>query len=168
MSFSDENFDLYVDGYSLLAMIDYGSFGDVFKVVNQSNKQIYALKQIRYKRDFRDDPYIINELYCLTHLSHKNIVKLNEIVIEEGEINIIMEYASNENLERYLVHNRTVEPHQKYKIYSQILEGVKYCHSMDIAHRDLTPSNILLTADMVVKIADFGLAVRCFTGTYHF
>ncbi|KAL4240803.1 hypothetical protein ACF0H5_001591 [Mactra antiquata] len=148
--------------YIVIDMIDYGSFGDVLKVKDESNNAIYAMKQIKYRGNFQDDPCIISEIYCLTHLKHKNIIRMHEILIDSGEIQIIMEYAQRENLERYMDQNEHIEFHHKYKIYSQILEGIKYCHSVDIAHRDITPVNILLTEDYVVKIADFGLAVKCF------
>ncbi|XP_045213494.2 5'-AMP-activated protein kinase catalytic subunit alpha-1-like [Mercenaria mercenaria] len=150
--------------YEIIEMIDYGSFGDILKVKSEKNNEIFAMKQIRFRGNFQDDPYIISEIYCLTRLKHRNIIRMSEIIIDVGadEINIIMEYAEKENIERYMCTNENLEFHQKYKIYSQILEGVQFCHSMDIAHRDLTPVNILLTKDLVVKITDFGLAVKCF------
>lgn len=150
--------------YNVLDMIDYGSFGDIFKVKSESDNKTYAMKQIKFRNNFQEDPYIMSEIYCLTHLKHKNIILLHEIVIHVNELHFIMEYAVNENLERYLVEHSDMDFHQRYKIYSQVLQGVQYCHSMDIAHRDLTPANILLTEDMVVKLADFGLSVKCFTG----
>lgn len=145
-------------------MIDYGSFGDIVKVNNKIDKKIYAMKRIKHRGHFEDDPYIISEIYCLTKLKHKNIILLNEIIIDSDEIRIVMEYAERENLERYILSNENIEFHHKFKIYSQILEGVNYCHSMEVAHRDLTPANILLTNDFVVKIADFGLSVKCVDG----
>lgn len=150
--------------YDILEMIDYGSFGDIFKVQSESDNKIYAMKQVKFRNHFQDDPFIMSEIYCLTHLKHKNIIKLHEIVIDVNELHFVMEYAVNENLERYLSEHPDMDFHQKYKIYSQVLQGVKYCHSMDVAHRDLTPANILLTEDMVVKLADFGLSVKCFSG----
>ena len=152
------------DIYKILNMIDYGSFGDIYKVKCSTDNKMYALKQIHFRGNFKDDPYIVNELSCLTQLKHKNIIQMHELVIDKCEIGIIMEYAENENLERHLFANKDMECHIKYKIYSQVLQAVEYCHSMDIAHRDLTPENILLTKDLVVKIADFGLSVKCFTG----
>ncbi|KAH3817431.1 testis-specific serine/threonine-protein kinase 2-like [Dreissena polymorpha] len=143
-------------------MIDYGSFGDIFKISpSKGEKKIYAMKQIKYRGDFRDDAYIMSELYCLSRLKHRNIIALHDIVIGVNEINIIMEYAANENLQRYLLSHKDMPRGQKYDIFTQVLQGVMYCHSMEISHRDLTPVNILLTDDLVVKIADFGLAVKC-------
>lgn len=150
--------------YNVLDMIDYGSFGDIYKVKNETDNKTYAMKQVKFRNNFHDDPYIMSEIYCLTNLKHKNIIQLHEIVVDINELHFIMEYAVNENLERYLSDHPDMDFHQRYKIYSQVLQGLQYCHSMDVAHRDLTPANILLTEDMVVKLADFGLSVKCFTG----
>ncbi|WAR14542.1 SMKW-like protein [Mya arenaria] len=162
-SFTQEACTKHSEDYEVTEMIDYGSFGDIFKVKTVSDNKIYAMKQIKYRGLFQNDPYIMNEIYCLTHLKHKNIICLHEIIIDTDEIHIIMEYAANESLDKFLVDHKDMEFHHRYKLFSQTLQGVMYCHDMDVAHRDLTPSNILLTKDMVVKIADFGLAVKCFT-----
>lgn len=150
--------------YEIIEMIDYGSFGDILKVRSSEHNIVYAMKQIQFRGHAHDDPYIISEIYCLTKLNHQNIIRLHEIFIDAADVHIVMEYAENENLERYVCSNKRLEFHQKYKIFSQILEGVRFCHAMDIAHRDLTPTNILLMKDLVVKIADFGLAVKCSDG----
>ena len=152
--------------YDILEMIDYGSFGDVYKV--NKDTETYAMKQVKFRNNFHDDPYIMSEIYCLTHLKHKNIIALHEIVVDVGELHFVMEYAANENLERYLTDHKDMDFHQRYKIFSQVLQGLQYCHSMDVAHRDLTPANVLLTDDLVVKLADFGLSVKCFAGNLTF
>ena len=51
------------------------------------------------------------------------------------------------------------EPEVRYYM-SQLVNGVKYIHNHDIIHRDLKLGNMLLNDDMLVKIADFGLATR--------
>ena len=125
------------------------------------------MKQVKFRDKFHDDPYIMSDIYCLTHLKHKNIITLHEIVVDVGELHFVMEYAVNENLERYLTDHKDIDDmdfHQRYKLFSQVLQGLQYCHSMDVAHRDLTPANVLLTDDLVVKLADFGLSVKCFAG----
>ena len=144
-------------------MLDIGGFGDIVKVGYGVENRICAMKRIKYRGNFRDDPYITSEIYCLTHLKHKNVIQMIDLMIDEDEIDIVMEYAENGNLERYIKDSQHLECVTKIKIYTQVLQGVEYCHSMDIAHRDITPANILLTNDLV-KIADFGLAVKCTAG----
>ena len=146
--------------YITITMIDYGSFGDILKVRSPRDDKIYAMKQIAFRGQLRDDPYIVSEIMCLSELKHENVIRLHEILVKDGEIDIIMEYAENENLERYYTQVGIPSDEIIQDIYAQLLHGVNYCHSMNIAHRDLTPANILLTKDNVVKLADFGLAVR--------
>ena len=147
--------------YKRMKMIDYGSFGDIFMVRSKSGNKTFAIKQIKYRGSLQENSYIVNEMVCLSKLDHKNIIKMHEILVNDKIVNIVMDYAENESLERYIADVETVSDHTVHKIYPQILLGVQYCHHMDIAHKDINPSNILLTKDLVVKIADFGIAVNC-------
>ena len=142
-------------------MIDYGSFGDIFMVRSKSGKKTYAIKQIKYRGNLQQNSYIINEMVCLSKLDHRNIIKMHEILVNDQIVNIVMDYAENESLERYIADVESIDEKCLHDIYSQVLLGVQYCHHMDIAHKDLNPSNILLTKELTVKIADFGIAVNC-------
>ncbi|KAK3602440.1 hypothetical protein CHS0354_005904 [Potamilus streckersoni] len=147
--------------YKIMTMIDYGSFGDIYKIFSLSEKKIYAMKQIVFRGIVTDDPYIMSEIWCLNNVRHKNIIQLRDIMLRDNRVDIIMEYAEKENLEKVCLDEGPLSMTFILDIYSQILEGVNYIHSYGVAHRDLTPGNILLTRNNVVKIADFGLAVRC-------
>ena len=147
--------------YRRMKMIDYGSFGDIFMVRSKSGNKTFAIKQIKYRGRLQENSYIVNEMACLSKLDHKNIIKMHEILVNDKIVNIVMDYAENESLERYIANVDDVNDKIVHAVYSQVLLGVQYCHHMDIAHKDLNPSNILLTKDLVVKIADFGIAVNC-------
>ena len=155
------SFSCQTEFYQRMKMIDYGSFGDIFVVRSKSDKKTYAIKQIKYRGNLQNNSYIINEMVCLSKFDHRNIIKMHEILVNDHIVNIVMDYAENESLERYVADVESVDEKILHDIYSQILLGVQYCHHMDIAHKDLNPSNILLTKDLVVKIADFGIAVNC-------
>ncbi|KAK3090625.1 hypothetical protein FSP39_013239 [Pinctada imbricata] len=119
------------------------------------------MKQIRYKGHFQSDPYIVSELQNLSTLRHENIIKMHDILISPNSVSIIMELAELGNLENFIKEIKHLSDCQIYQFYSHILRGVKFCHDNGIAHRDLTPSNILLSASMDMRIADFGLSMRC-------
>ena len=91
-------------------------------------------------------------------MSHVNIIKLLHFFEDDHFVHMIMEQAT----QRTLLHvSRTrvflTEPEVKY-YFSQIAAGTRYIHDQQVLHRDLKLGNMLLSANMTVKIADFGLS----------
>ncbi len=107
----------------------------------------------------------VREISLLKELKHENIVKLHEIIFDTGHTNqlyLVFELLSCD-LKRYfskckLQHTTISQQQIKHYLY-QILNGISYCHSLRIFHRDLNPQNILIDVNTErIRIADFGLA----------
>lgn len=148
------------NAYVIQHKIDDGAFGEVLCVKDTKTNKIVAMKQILYRGDISNDPFIMNEIYSLSHLNHKNVIKLLDIIITDNSVNLIMELAENGNLETF-IESRLLAVDQLSQIFIQLLSAVDFCHLNRIAHRDITPCNILLTNKTSVRLADFGLSVPC-------
>lgn len=147
--------------YKVLEEIDEGGFGRIYKVLNIETNREFALKRLCYEGEFQDDKYVFAEVYCLSKLKHPNIIELEEFILKPERLYIIMEYARYGNIEQYVIRNHPLPPSENMGYFSQIMSAICYCHSRNIAHRDLTPSNALLTESFNLKLADWGLATPC-------
>lgn len=156
------------DDYDILAQIGKGTYGLVHKAVDKVNGSIVALKQVLIKHEREGFPVTaIREIKILKQLQHPNIVDLIDIVCDYREeeipstIFIVFELCTRDlaaAIQDRLPTRGSLSTSESKWIFRQIMEGVAYCHSEGVFHRDLKLSNILLTHTGQVKIADFGLA----------
>lgn len=134
---------------------------------DSQNGDIVALKRVRMDQEKDGLPISgLREIQILKQCNHKNIVKLNEVLVGKSleSIFISMEYCEQDLAS--LLDNMTqpFSESQSKCILLQVFSGLRYLHSHFIIHRDLKVSNLLLTDKGCIKIADFGLA-RLFSKT---
>src|SRR6185295_2609778 len=99
----------------------------------------------------------IHEARAASALNHPNIITIHEIGAEEGVDFIAMEYVEGQTLEA-LIGRRGLRLKDTLKYCVQITDALAKAHGAGIVHRDLKPANIMVTADGLVKVLDFGLA----------
>uniref|UniRef100_A0A8C7UBI7 non-specific serine/threonine protein kinase n=1 Tax=Oncorhynchus mykiss TaxID=8022 RepID=A0A8C7UBI7_ONCMY len=134
----------HIGNYRLLKTIGKGNFAKV-----KLARHVLTGKEVAVK--------IIDKTQ-LNSSSLQKVIKLFEVIETEKTLYLIMEYASGGEVFDYLVaHGRMKEKEARAK-FRQIVSAVQYCHQKCIVHRDLKAENLLLDADMNIKIADFGFS----------
>jgi serine/threonine protein kinase len=158
--------------YRLIALLGQGGMADVYLACTQGPggfQKLLVVKLARFTGDAMHSTMFLDEARLAAQLSHPNVVQTYEIGEEGSRHYIVMEYLDGVNLSRLRQRSTRVGGiplRLSVHILQQVLEGLEYAHQsrgldgklLKVVHRDLTPSNIMVTAQGVVKILDFGIA----------
>ncbi|KAI3441586.1 EF-hand domain-containing protein [Psidium guajava] len=150
------------DNFSLRNMIGEGGFGPVYKG-NLSVDQEIAVKRLS-KNSGQGLEQFMNEVVLIAKLQHRNLVGLVGCCTEQDERILLYEYMSNGSLDHFIFDqdkSSSLDWKRRFDIVMGIARGLLYLHQdskLQIIHRDLKASNILLDANLNPKISDFGLA----------
>ncbi|KAM6561991.1 hypothetical protein CsatB_021989 [Cannabis sativa] len=143
-----------------------GGFGSVYKGKLLQDGSLVAVKMLINESKTTNGEDFINEVATISRTSHVNIVSLLGFCFEGSKKALIYEFMLNGSLEKFIFNendfNLDWETH--YQISLGIARGLEYLHrgcNTRILHFDIKPHNILLDADFVPKISDFGLAKIC-------
>lgn len=93
-------------------------------------------------------------------MDHPNIVKLYKVFEDVKSMYLVMELCNNGTLNEILENRKKLSLIESKIYLKSLTEGIKYIHSKGIVHRDLKPANLVITNNMELKIADFGLATN--------
>ncbi|XP_077993462.1 cyclin-dependent kinase 2-like [Glandiceps talaboti] len=149
-----------MENFQKIEKIGEGTYGVVYKARDKLTGKMVALKKIRLDTESEGVPSTaIREISLLKELNHPNIVRLLDVVHSEKKLYLVFEYL-NQDLKKYMDNappSGLPLPLVKSYLF-QLLQGVAYCHSHRVLHRDLKPQNLLIDAEGAIKLADFGLA----------
>ncbi|XP_050430927.1 MAP/microtubule affinity-regulating kinase 3-like isoform X3 [Adelges cooleyi] len=149
----------HIGKYKLLKTIGKGNFAKVKLAKHVPTGKEVTIKIIDKTQLLPGSlQKLFREVRIMKMLDHPNIVKLLQVIETEKTLYLVMEYASGGEVFDYLVlHGRMREKEARAK-FRQIVSAVQYCHQKRIIHRDLKAENLLLDAEMNIKIADFGFS----------
>ena len=148
------------DRYLIEELVGVGGMCNVYRAFDAEALQTVAVKMLRdeyaadeeYLRRFRNESRAINAL------SHPNIVKIYDVVLDAPNPYLVMEYVSGITLKEYIDRKKPLPGRTAANIAGLVLTALQCAHENGIVHRDVKPQNIMVTEKGEVKVMDFGIA----------
>jgi serine/threonine-protein kinase len=140
--------------YKIVSTIGSGGFGTVYLAEDTWIDKKVALK-VPHKQNL-DFGELLREPRLLATLNHPNIVTILTAEKQENVFFIVMEFVPGETLESVIAREGALELTRALDYICQICNAVDHAHRHGVLHRDLRPSNVLVTESGMVKVADFG------------
>jgi WD40 repeat protein/serine/threonine protein kinase len=148
-----------VPGYEIIRELGRGGMGVVYLAWQAGPNRLVALKMI-LAGDYASPQQLARfrvEAEAIGRLQHPNIVAIYEVAEQDGRPYLCMEYIEDGSLAQKQA-GKSLPPRTAAQLTETLARAVHYAHQRGIVHRDLSPANVLLTADGTPKIMDFGLA----------
>jgi serine/threonine protein kinase/Tol biopolymer transport system component len=151
-----------LDAYEVTALLGTGGMGAVYRARDTRLNRDVAIKVLPdiFTGGSKEDRLarFEREAQTLASLNHPNIAHIYGLVdLPDGGRGLVMEYVDGDNLAARLTHG-ALPLDEAMAIARQIADALEAAHEHGIVHRDLKPANVMVNADGVVKVLDFGLA----------
>jgi serine/threonine-protein kinase len=149
-----------VGNYQILAMAGAGGMGVVYKALDLKLERTVALKFLppELNASERDKERFLKEARTASSLDHPNIGVIHGVEeTDDGHAFIVMAFYEGESLTQK-IRRGPLPVRDAVDIAIQMAKGLEAAHARNIVHRDVKPSNVLITQHGLAKIVDFGLA----------
>jgi len=145
--------------YEVLGPLGAGGMGEVYRARDTRLGREVALKVLpeEVSSDRQRLARFQQEARLASSLNHPNIVTIHDVGESDGTSFIVMELAGGRTLRAELA-SGPLDPRRLLQLGVQLAEGLAKAHAAGMVHRDLKPENVMVTAEGLVKILDFGLA----------
>ena len=154
-----------MDGFNVLSKIGEGSYSTVLKVQRIEDGNIYALKRVKfYKLSEKEKENALNEIRILASVKNKNVISYKEAFFDEKDssLGIVMEYADKGDLFQLITERKKTKNYfteqEVWKIFIQLLNGLKALHDFKILHRDIKSANVFLFKGGICKLGDLNVS----------
>ena len=147
-------------GCKVMGKIGQGGMGSVYKARHEALDKVVCIKLLspELAREQRNIDFFLREARSAAKLEHPNIVQVYNFGQENGSYFIVMSHVEGKTLSELVAEKGPFDAAQATEMIIGVLEGLAHAHSKGIVHRDIKPANILVGADRIPRIVDFGLA----------
>jgi len=144
--------------YEILSLLGSGGMGEVYRALDPRLGREVAIKVLPSERmDEERQRRFTQEARAASALNHPNIVTIHDIESADGRDFIVMEYVPGKSLDR-LIPRHGMPLGEVLRIAIPIADALARAHGRGIVHRDVKPSNVIVSSEGAVKLVDFGLA----------
>ncbi|CAA2985334.1 CBL-interacting serine threonine- kinase 23-like [Olea europaea subsp. europaea] len=149
-----------VGRYELGRTLGEGSFAKVKFARNVETNENVAIKILDKEKVLKHKMIgqIKREISTMKLIRHPNVIRMYEVMASKTKIYIVMEFVTGGELFDKIATKGRLKEDEARKFFQQLINAVDYCHSRGVYHRDLKPENLLLDANGVLKVSDFGLS----------
>ena len=161
-----------VGRYTILEPLGQGGMATVYKAFQPSLEREVALKVLRpgFAQDKEFLERFEREAKAIARLRHPHIVQVFDFEMTEGQYVLAMEFLEGGTLKDRQTElaraHRGMDPQESVRIVAEVAEALTYAHEQGIVHRDVKPSNVMLTRKDWAVVTDFGIA-RILGATSH-
>lgn len=146
--------------YRLEHTLGRGGMAIVYKAYDVTLERPVAIKILR--KNYSENPEFQikfhQEAKAAANLTHPNIVTIHDFGYDQGNLFIVMEYVPGTDLKHLIRQKNVFEIDEALNLATQACAGIGYAHRAGLIHCDIKPLNMLVTPDMRLKVADFGIA----------
>ncbi len=146
--------------YEISRQIGAGGMGMVYEGTDRSLGRRVAIKKMReeLRVNARERDRFIIEAKTVASLHHPNIVDIYAIAEEGEDVYLVFEYVDGKTVHDLVQTAGRLAPAESVRVTRAMGDALTYAHAHGVIHRDMKPSNVMVTAAGQVKVMDFGIA----------
>ena len=163
-----------MNDFQIISKLGEGAYSTVFKVKRTVDGKTYALKKVKILNlSDKEKENALNEVRILASVKSNYVVSYKEAFFDEKDrtLCIVMEFADNGDLYQKIVEHKKkamfFEESEIWKVFIQLVKGLKALHDLKILHRDLKSANVFLYSNGDAKIGDLNVSKVTRTGIGH-
>lgn len=144
--------------YRITQLIAQGGMGAVYKAIHPTLKRNVIIKKLTARGGPQFIERFKREARIMMDFKHEGIVQVYDHFKEGSSYYIVLEYVDGFSLDELIRRRRSLPDALGLYIFYQVCKALKYAHDSGVIHRDMKPSNILISRQGEVKLVDFGIA----------
>jgi len=149
----------YIGRFNIIKELGKGSQGIVFLASDKQLERNVAIKTMQLEKSTPSiKQQLLVEARTIAKLQHPNIITLYEMDEHLGTPYLVFEYVDGRSLKEFIKVKGKLSTKDAINILTPLLNAIAYAHKKGVIHRDLNPSNILITTQDKARLMDFGIA----------